>query len=74
MSGYRGWNVLAHGFVSVRISPFERLLYGKTIGPVGVDKRPLPGSHTLASLTTPEEACMESINHAAMHHVPWNKG
>src|SRR5215468_5399110 len=31
-------------------------------------------SHTLASLSTPKEARMESINQAAAHYVPWNKG
>jgi len=35
---------------------------------------PFHWSRTLASLTTPKEARMESINHAAVHHVPWNKG
>jgi hypothetical protein len=35
---------------------------------------PFHWSHTLASLTTPEEARTESINHVAVHHVPWNKG
>jgi hypothetical protein len=40
----------------------------------GSYKRPFCRSHTLVSLTTPEEARMESINHAAVHHVLWNEG
>ena len=35
---------------------------------------PFRWSYTLASLTTPEEVRMESINHPAVCHVPWNKG
>jgi len=48
--------------------------FGKRVLPQRVDKRSFTDFHTLASLTTPKEARMESINHAAVHDVLWNKG